>query len=106
MRCAAGRPMPSASVYEGEEFSALVRLGQVETLKESGSRALGLRVFNGLQHGFDFDVGPFARGAGAAGRGRDRACEGDERGSVCGAAGGCGIWAGWMGIWGSPTSRM
>ena len=36
-----------AVVYEGEEFSALVRLGQVETLKESGSRAIGLRVFNG-----------------------------------------------------------
>ena len=34
-------------MYEGEEFSALVRLGQVETLKESGSRALGLRVFRG-----------------------------------------------------------
>jgi len=38
-----------AVVYEGEEFSALVRLGQVETLKESGSRAIGLRVFNGLR---------------------------------------------------------
>ncbi len=35
--------------HEGEEFSALVRLGQVETLKESGSRAIGLRVFNGLR---------------------------------------------------------
>ena len=34
-------------MYEGEEFSALVRLGQVETLKESGSRAVGLRVFVG-----------------------------------------------------------
>jgi PmbA protein len=32
-------------VYEGDEFSALVHLGQVETLKESGSRAIGLRVF-------------------------------------------------------------
>jgi PmbA protein len=38
-----------AVAYEGEEFSALVRLGQVETLKESGSRAIGLRVFNGLR---------------------------------------------------------
>ena len=34
-------------VHEGDEFSALVRLGQVETLKESGSRAVGLRVFMG-----------------------------------------------------------
>jgi PmbA protein len=32
-------------LYEGDEFSAMVRLGQVETLKESGSRAIGLRVF-------------------------------------------------------------
>ena len=38
-----------AVAYEGDEFSALVRLGQVETLKESGSRAIGLRVFNGLR---------------------------------------------------------
>ena len=34
-------------VREGDEFSVNVRLGQVETLKESGSRALGLRVFLG-----------------------------------------------------------
>ena len=36
-----------AVVREGDEFSVNVRLGQVETLKESGSRALGLRVFLG-----------------------------------------------------------
>src|SRR5712672_1503622 len=34
-------------VREGDEFSTLVRLGQVETLKESGSRSIGVRVFNG-----------------------------------------------------------
>src|SRR5512133_420356 len=34
-------------VREGDEFSTVVRLGQVETLKESGSRAVGVRVFNG-----------------------------------------------------------
>ncbi len=34
-------------VREGDEFSTVVRLGQVETLKESGSRAIGIRVFNG-----------------------------------------------------------
>jgi PmbA protein len=32
---------------EGDEFETLVRLGQVEQLKEAGSRALGLRVFLG-----------------------------------------------------------
>src|SRR5208282_2625364 len=34
-------------VREGDEFSTLVRLGQVETLKESGSRSIGVRVFSG-----------------------------------------------------------
>jgi PmbA protein len=43
----AGASDAEAVVYEGEEFSTLVRLGQVETLKESGSRAVGLRVFLG-----------------------------------------------------------
>ena len=43
----AGATDAEAVLYEGDEFSALVRLGQVETLKESGSRAIGLRVFIG-----------------------------------------------------------
>src|ERR1051325_5608049 len=34
-------------VREGDEFSTLVRLGQVETLKESGSRSIGVRIFFG-----------------------------------------------------------
>src|SRR5436309_2263963 len=34
-------------IREGDEFSTLVRLGQVETLKESGSRSIGVRVFHG-----------------------------------------------------------
>src|ERR1700756_1771261 len=32
---------------EGDEFSTLVRLGQVETLKESGAKSIGVRVFFG-----------------------------------------------------------
>jgi PmbA protein len=43
----AGASDAEAVVREGDEFSVNVRLGQVETLKESGSRALGLRVFLG-----------------------------------------------------------
>jgi PmbA protein len=43
----AGATAAEAVVREGTEFSTVVRLGQVETLKESGSRALGLRVFLG-----------------------------------------------------------
>src|SRR5207302_8651631 len=34
-------------IREGDEFSTVVRLGQVETLKESGSKAVGVRVFSG-----------------------------------------------------------
>lgn len=36
---------------EGDEFSVTVRMGEVETLKESGSRGLGLRVFLGRKSG-------------------------------------------------------
>src|SRR5260370_39137877 len=43
----AGATAADAVVREGTEFSTVVRLGQVETLKESGSRGLGLRVFLG-----------------------------------------------------------
>ena len=43
----AGATDAEAVVYEGDEFSVKVRLGHVETLKESGSRAVGLRVFIG-----------------------------------------------------------
>src|SRR5580693_8768695 len=41
-------------VREGDEFSTLVRLGQVETLKESGSRSIGVRVFNGQRAASDY----------------------------------------------------
>src|ERR1700720_4959631 len=45
-------------VRAGDEFSTVVRLGQVETLKESGSRAIGVRVFFGQRaastHSSDF----------------------------------------------------
>ena len=43
----AGASDTEAVAREGDEFSVSVRMGQVETLKESGSRALGLRVFSG-----------------------------------------------------------
>jgi PmbA protein len=44
---AGGATAAECVVREGDEFSTLVRLGQVETLKESGSKAIGLRVFHG-----------------------------------------------------------
>ncbi len=43
----AGASDAEAAVREGDEFRVNVRMGQVETLKESGSRGLGLRVFQG-----------------------------------------------------------
>ena len=45
----AGASDAEVVVREGDEFSVNVRMGQVETLKESGSRALGLRVYHGKQ---------------------------------------------------------
>jgi len=44
-----GASAAEAVVSEGSEFSTVVHLGEVETLKESGSRGLGVRVFVG-QH--------------------------------------------------------
>jgi len=43
----AGATAAECVIREGDEFSTLVRLGQVETLKESGSKAIGVRVFFG-----------------------------------------------------------
>ena len=47
----AGATDAEAVVREGDEFSVTVRMGSVETLKESGSRGLGLRVFLGKRTG-------------------------------------------------------
>src|SRR5215470_18489678 len=44
---AGGATAAECVIAEGDEFSTLVRLGQVETLNESGSRSIGVRVFNG-----------------------------------------------------------
>jgi PmbA protein len=40
------------TVREGDEFSTSVRLGEVETLKESGSRGVGLRVLVAADNGY------------------------------------------------------
>src|SRR5512140_1035652 len=42
-----GATAAEAMVREGNEFSTVVRMGEVETLKESGSKAAGVRVFHG-----------------------------------------------------------
>ncbi len=43
----AGASDAVVGISEGDEFSVTVRMGQVETLEESGSRSLGLRVYQG-----------------------------------------------------------
>ena len=50
----AGASDAEVTIREGNEFSTSVRLGEVETLKESGSRGVGLRVL--LQHDNGFRV--------------------------------------------------
>jgi PmbA protein len=57
---ARGATAAECVVREGDEFSTVVRMGEVETLKESGSRAMGLRVFFGQRaastHTSDFSA--------------------------------------------------
>ena len=47
----AGASDAEVTIREGDEFSTLVRMGQVETLKESGSRGMGLRVLIATPNG-------------------------------------------------------
>lgn len=42
-----GATAAEAVAMDGSEFSTVVRLGEVETLKESGSKGIGVRVFFG-----------------------------------------------------------
>src|SRR4029079_793153 len=44
---AGGATAAECVIREGDEFSTVVRLGQVETLKEAGSKSIGVRVFYG-----------------------------------------------------------
>jgi PmbA protein len=44
---ARGADAADVLVAEGNEFSVTIRKGEIETLKESGSKALGIRVFVG-----------------------------------------------------------
>jgi PmbA protein len=44
---ASGASAAEAVVRDGTEFATVVRLGEVETLKESGAKAIGVRVFMG-----------------------------------------------------------
>ena len=48
----AGASDAEVTIRDGDEFSTTVRLGEVETLKESGSRGVGLRVLVATDNGY------------------------------------------------------
>ena len=48
----AGASDAEVTIREGDEFSTVVRMGEVETLKESGSRGMGLRVLMAANNGY------------------------------------------------------
>lgn len=48
---AAGASDAECTIGEGEEFSAVIRLREVESVKEAGSRAAGLRILKGTHTG-------------------------------------------------------
>src|SRR5713226_3769964 len=48
---AAGATDAECAISEGEEFSANVRMRELETLKEAGSRGVGLRILVGKRTG-------------------------------------------------------
>ena len=47
-----GASEAEVTIREGDEFSTTVRMGEVETLKESGSRGIGLRVLMEAENGY------------------------------------------------------
>lgn len=55
-----GATAAEVTCAEGEEFTAAVRLGEVETLKEAGSRGAGIRVLLGKRQGSSYtsDLSP------------------------------------------------
>lgn len=50
----AGADDAECTLAEGDEFSAAVRMGQLETLKEAGSRGVGLRILIGKRAGSSY----------------------------------------------------
>lgn len=49
--CAAGASDAECTISEGDEFTASVRMREVESLKEAGSRGVGLRILKGRKTG-------------------------------------------------------
>src|ERR1700679_38832 len=57
---AAGATDAECTIAEGEEFTANVRMREVESLKEAGSRGAGLRILRGQNTGSSYtsDLSP------------------------------------------------
>ena len=51
---AAGASDAECTIADGDEFSANVRMGELETLKDAGSRGAGLRVLIGRRMGASY----------------------------------------------------
>ena len=50
----AGASDAECTIAEGEEFSAIVRMRELEKLKEAGSRGAGLRILMGRRTGASY----------------------------------------------------
>ena len=59
---AAGATDAECTIAEGDEFSANVRMRELENLKEAGSRGAGLRILIGQQTGSSYTSDLSARG--------------------------------------------
>ena len=69
----AGASDAECTIAEGEEFSANVRMREVESLKEAGSRGAGLRIMKGKTTGASYTSDLSREGLGPAGGGGHRA---------------------------------
>src|SRR5690348_5769533 len=61
---AAGATDAECTIAEGEEFSASVRMREIENIKEAGSRAAGLRILRGRHTGSSYTSDLSADGIG------------------------------------------
>jgi PmbA protein len=104
---AAGATDAECTISEGDEFSASVRMRELETLKEAGSRGAGLRILIGKRHtgsSYTSDLSPRGHSAhGAVGHrsGGDHHRRSARRPARCRRSG-----APFRAIWGSTASDV
>ena len=91
---------------EGEEFSAAIRMREVESLKEAGRARAGIRVLVGTAHRIVLHVGSHAGGHRDDGARRTRSREDHERGSICRNARTRGSWGRARRTWAFTTTAI